>query len=155
MPWVHSIWFVGEKKICIITASYSIYCRLFLLHITCINPVFPVSWRIPLHICEYKKRIQYLLCECVYVSCAFALCPGCYVFWYVAKGRGQAESRTAGAQSGGAAAGKIRRAKGQPLWREQGLGQSHEYQTIHILVHRLKDYWLYTAWGNYQFVSDI
>lgn len=28
--------------------------------------------------------------ERICVPCAFALCPGCYVFWYVAKGRGQA-----------------------------------------------------------------
>lgn len=36
----------------------------------------------------------------------FALCPCCYVFWYVAKGRGQAASRTAGARSGGESWGR-------------------------------------------------
>lgn len=115
-----------EKKHPIRTASYLRNCRLSLLHITCIDPVFTVSWKTHLHMCVHKNYSQYLLYECVDVSCAFALCPDCYVFWYVAKGRGQAESRTAGAWSGGAAAVKIHRAKGQH-WRELGLGQSHKY----------------------------
>lgn len=42
-----------------------------------------------------------------------ALCPHCYVYWYVTKGRGQATSRTAGAPAGRAQAGKNGRAKVQ------------------------------------------
>lgn len=66
-------------------------------------------------ICVLETGSRHVLDECVNESCAFALCPCCYVFWYVAKGRGQAESRTSGAQSGRTVAEKSSRAKGQQL----------------------------------------
>ncbi len=84
--------------LCLCAIKLKLY-TLFALHITDLDPIFPVPPFASANVHERGSR--YVLYESVYVSCAFALCPGCYVFWYVAKGRGQAESRAAGARSGG------------------------------------------------------
>lgn len=63
----------------------------------------------PLPLCDSQKANGSWCAphERVCVPCAFALCPGRYAFWYVAKGRGQAYRGTAGARlrgTGGEAA---------------------------------------------------